>query len=922
VAVELQRESPPTAALVGREAELRGLRELLTGSSPAAGILLEGEAGIGKTALWLAGIAEAEERGLRVLTARPVASETGLSHAALGDLLASVVDEVGQGIPAPQRHALDVALLRAAPGSGPVDPRAVGAATLAVLRTSAGDAALVLAIDDVQWLDPASAGALAFALRRLGDEPVVLLATRRAAPGAEPFDLGLADERITRIGVGPLGPDALHRILQTRLGGGVSWPALARLAEISGGNPYYVLELARAALRHAGSEPVTPDLPLPEGIYAVLQDRLRALPGATTDALGTVAAMGHPTIAAATAVVDPGALDAAFVAEVVHEEAETIRFDHPLLAEAAYRQLPPSRRRAVHGRLAEVATDAEERARHLAAASTASDALVAADIAAGAEAAAARGAPATAAELLEASARAEPDPDRAARRRIDAVRHHVAAGDGRRAIALSHALVEELPPGPLRSRALVACTEQEGRLDEMLEFARQAVEEAGEDTEALIEALLAESLGLALGARYDVALARLMRANEECGPCTDRTLRIKVVGARARLSHLRGEVGAMELLREAAELEGDDLIPSAYWGPGMLLGRALMFSDQLEAARPLLEERHRRAAEAGDDESRSGLCLHLAQLEIREGRFDAALRYAEEGLAIQEASYGDVAQGSLVYVRALVAAHVGDVERARELGERGLAQCEAQGEVAFATMNRNTLGFLELSLGDNAAAVERLSPAAELFLSSQAVDPGLPHVIDMPDAVEALIGVGRLEDAEEVLVAWEEAGERLDRLRVRATAARCRALLAAAGADLDSALGHAEAALELHRNLPVPLERARTLIVLGQVQRRLKQRAAARASLEEALAILNGIGARLWAERARSELARISGRAPVGGLTPTESRVADLVADGLSNKQVAAELFVSVRTVEANLTRVYAKLGIHSRTELASRRGR
>jgi DNA-binding CsgD family transcriptional regulator len=192
----------------------------------------------------------------------------------------------------------------------------------------------------------------------------------------------------------------------------------------------------------------------------------------------------------------------------------------------------------------------------------------------------------------------------------------------------------------------------------------------------------------------------------------------------------------------------------------------------------------------------------------------------------------------------------------------------------------------------------------------------------MPDAVEALTGVGRLEDAEEVLVAWEEAGERLDRLRVRATAARCRALLAAAGADLDSALGHAEAALELHRNLPVPLERARTLIVLGQVQRRLKQRAAARASLEEALAILNGIGARLWAERARSELARISGRAPVGGLTPTESRVADLVADGLSNKQVAAELFVSVRTVEANLTRVYAKLGIHSRTELASRRGR
>ncbi len=155
---------------------------------------------------------------------------------------------------------------------------------------------------------------------------------------------------------------------------------------------------------------------------------------------------------------------------------------------------------------------------------------------------------------------------------------------------------------------------------------------------------------------------------------------------------------------------------------------------------------------------------------------------------------------------------------------------------------------------------------------------------------------------------------------MRATAARCRALLAAARADLDSALAHAEAALELHRDLPVPFERARTLIVLGSIQRRLKQKAAARGSLEEALTILDGIGARLWAERARAELARISGRAPTGGLTPTEERVADLVAEGLSNKQVAAELFVSVRTVEANLTRVYAKLGIRSRTELAATR--
>jgi DNA-binding CsgD family transcriptional regulator len=275
-----------------------------------------------------------------------------------------------------------------------------------------------------------------------------------------------------------------------------------------------------------------------------------------------------------------------------------------------------------------------------------------------------------------------------------------------------------------------------------------------------------------------------------------------------------------------------------------------------------------------------------------------------------------------VYVRALAAALMGDSERARELGEQGLAQCEAQGELVFAAINRATLGFLELSLGDNAAAVERLWPVAQRFLAAPAVDPGLPHILFMPDAVEALIGVGRLEDATEVLVAWEEAGERLGRLRVRATAARCRALLAGARAKLDSALRHAEVALEHHRELPVPLERARTLIVLGSIQRRLKQKAAARASLDEALAILETIGAPLWAERARAELARIGGRVRSSGLTPTEARVAELVADGRSNKQVADALFVSVRTVEANLTRIYAKLGIHSRTELASRRGR
>jgi DNA-binding CsgD family transcriptional regulator len=913
--------APAEAALVGREAELQALRDALTSPLAARAIVLEGEPGIGKTALWLAGLAEAEERELRVLTARPLESETGLSHVALGDLIGPVFDERGEGMPPPQRHALEVALLRAAAGDEPVDPGAVGAGTLTLLQAAARERPLLVAVDDVQWLDPASAGALSFAFRRLRVEQVVLLATMRAEAGAG-FDLGIPDDRLVRVGVGPLAPDALQLMLQRRLGDGVSWAALGRLAEISDGNAYYALELGRAALRQSEEGVVTAELPLPEGVHAVLRDRLRALPPETAAALGTLAAMGHTTIAAAAAVMDTRTLDTAFTAEVVHEDGETIRFEHPLLAEAAYRLLPPSRRREVHTRLAEIGNDPEERARHLAAATVAPDPRVAAEIEAGAKAAAARGAPAAAAELLEASARVETEPELAAQRRIDAVRHLAAAGDGRRATALARDLVDELPRGPLRSRALVALTDQHGPVPELADFARQAVDDAGDDLEALVDALLSEGLMLSLTDRYDEAYERLTRANDLCPPGTDRTLRVKAMSAHAKIAHLRGDDGAMELLREAAELEGDDLIPDAYWGPGMMLGRALMWSDRLDAARPLLEGRHRRAIEVGDDVSRAGLCLHLAELEVRAGRLDDAQRYAEEGLAIQEAAYGELAQGSLTYIRALVAAHKGEVELARELGERGLAQCEAQGDDVFAAMHHTTLGFLELSLGDNAAAVERLWGVAERFRSDPAIDPGLPHIICVPDAVEALTGIGRLDDAEELLTAWEQAGDRFERPRVRATAARCRALLAAARADVEAARAHAESALDHHRDLPVPFERARTLIALGGIQRRLKQKAAARASLAEALEILDAMGARPWAERARAELARIGGRTRSGGLTPTEERVAGLVAEGRSNKEVAEALFVSVRTVEANLTRIYSKLGIRSRTELASRRSR
>jgi DNA-binding CsgD family transcriptional regulator len=912
--VAIDEAAPAAAELVGRDSELSAIAEALTGPAPLA-VTLEGEAGIGKTALWHAGISVAEGAGRRVVVARPGEAETTLAHAALGDLLGPLAgEEAMRELPSPQRRALDVALLRRDPGDAPLDARAVGAATAAVLGSAARGQPLLLAVDDVQWLDPASAAALRFAVRRLDGAPVKLFATERTAPGGQRSDLGFRGEQVLRLPVTALDPGSLQALIRGQLGTVLPVPALRRIAELSGGNPYYALGLARAAARRSGGSADVPEIP--DDIGAVLRDRLEALPAPTREALGAVAALGSATVAAVAQAVERRDLDPAFAAGVLHEDGDAIRFEHPLLAETAYGMVPPSRRRETHLRLAGIARDPEERARHLAAATTEPDAAVAAAIAEGGGFAAARGAPAAAAGLLEVAARVEPDPEIGARRLLEAGNYFIAAGDGRKAIELGQTLVDRLAPGPLRARALIFLADQEGPMDVSLEQSRQALEEAGDDVETRIDALLTQAMVLSIQLRLKEAFEHARRALDLCGPEASRELRVRTM---TRYCELAAEVGGsqIEMLREAAELEGDDLMPDAYWGAHGVLGRVLMFEDDLDGARPLLEERYERAALAGDDESRAGLCFHLAELECRAGRFEAARLYADEGLAIEEASYDELAQGMGMYVRSLVATYQGDVELARSMGERGLAQGEAQSDALFALMNRGALGFLELSLGDYAAAHRRLSAVTEEIDRLGIHDVAVPHTAWYGDAFDAEIGVGNLDEAERLIGIWE--GMRADWPRVPAITARARAQVAAARGELDAALEHAERALANHEGVPLPFERARTLIVLGTIQRRAKHKAAARAALEEAVAALEGMGVPLWAERARAELGRIGGRSRAGGLTPTEQRVADLVAEGMSNKQVAEALFVSVRTVEANLTRVYAKLGVRSRTELASR---
>ena len=381
--------------LVGRDEELAAVVAFLesTASLPGA-LLLEGEAGIGKTTLLRAGIMAASQSGFCVVSTRPVEAESSLSFVALGDLLEEQLGKVEDALPDPQRQALRVALLLSEPEGRPPDQRAVGIGVLSTLRALAGAAPLLVAIDDLQWLDRGSATVLQFALRRLDDEPIALLAACRSGQEQIPLELEATfPERVHRVRVGPLSLGALTRLLRDRLDTTFARPTLRRIHESSGGNPFFALELARALERHG--RPLDPGepLPVPARVHELARGRLASLPAETRAALQAAAALSQPTVALVSAVArgDRNVLEPAIRAQIVALDGDRIRFTHPLLSAAAYEDADS--REELHARLAEVVVDPEERAHHLAHAAPGPDSSVAAALEEAARGAAARGPP-------------------------------------------------------------------------------------------------------------------------------------------------------------------------------------------------------------------------------------------------------------------------------------------------------------------------------------------------------------------------------------------------------------------------------------------------------------------------------------------------------------------------------------------------
>jgi DNA-binding CsgD family transcriptional regulator len=909
--------------VVGREQELETVGAFAVDEGSMA-LVIEGEAGIGKTTLLREVVAAASGAGASVLMAWPAPAEAELAFAGLGDLLADALDEVVPELPEPQAKALEIALLRRQAGGRPVDAHTVSAGVLSALRKLAERNPVVVAVDDVQWLDRGTAAALAFAFRRLSGGRVRLVASLRVEHASVRPELieSLPPERVVRLPIGSLGAGALHRVVRFHTGRALPRPVLQRIHELTGGNPFYALQLARSLAEHEPSA----SLQMPASLEALTQERLARLQRPVRRLLEPAALLRDPTVGMLEALsTEPNRvgerLDRAVAAGVIEISADSVRFVHPLLAEGMAAMIGPRRGRELHADLARLVEEPEQRARHLAQASSRPSAAVADEIEAGARAAAARGASASAAELLEMAATLTPPDHEGDRRRrtIEAARAYKPAGLPGRGRELLESALGELPSGVQRADALLALARLS---NDDFEAADRALEQALADARGDDERLSVIHAERAYGSSSHVGHEAALRHAELAVAAATRSGEPRVlIPALSFIAALeiwsgRADQGSLD---QALELQRRERLPLAYTdSPNLVLGVRRMCADRLDEARELFEAEAAAAETLGDDYTYSSLLVYLTELECRAANFQAAAAHASECWARSEQRGERYQGGAALWAKALADAHLGRVEEARAAAERGTALSTEIGEEVYRVLNRFALGFLELSLGDaaRADAVLRLLPLRLVDLGWD--EPSLFPV--WPNAIEALIGVGEHDVAARYLGLYRERAVRCDCPWALATAARCQGRLLLAEGDTDGALAAFDEALHEHRRTPGAFERCRTLLALGSGQRRARRLRAARETLHAALTGFEELGAPLWAGQTRAELGRIGGRTSSRDeLTPAEQRVATLVAEGRTNKEVAAALVVSVHTVEAALTQVYRKLDVRSRTELARR---
>lgn len=904
--------------MFGRELEREASERFLDSvAQHAAALVFEGEPGIGKTTVWRETAERAGERGYRVLSCRPAQAEAKLSYAGLTDLLVGVAsDEVLERLPVPQRHALEVALLESAPGAKPSEPRVVYAAFSSVLFGLADVEPLVVAVDDVQWLDRPSQAALEFVLRRPGARRLGFLISERIGEGAiVPAGLAraLVEGDSERVALGPLSVGALHAVISSSLGQAPPRPVLIRVASASRGNPFYALEIARELSAH-GDLSAGEALPIPNDLSELVAGRIRRLPRRTQEALLSAAALAYPTVE----LLDRAALERAERAELVHVKGDGVSFAHPLFASAVYGSATAERRRHLHRRLAGLVADAEERARHLALGAEGPNEKIALALEAAAGQARSRGTPEGAAELMELAIRLTPHDygDRRAARAIEAAEHHFHAGDLGRARSLAEGILARAPEGAIRGHALRVLGEvryHEDSFAEAVPLFEEAVTLLGEDPRgvdlhvnlAYAYVNLGDFASAAQHGRFGI---------EQASRAGDDGLYAVALAVSAIVGFYAGERLDRVAIERALSLEDPDRQIVMPMRPSLIAGIVLHICDELERSEELLTELRQRTLDRGEDSDLPLLAAQLGIVTRRRGKPHEALPYLEEGYEVARMVGSATGQVIVLAERCHARATIGDVQGARaDADEARRLAVESEYWFGHAWAGWG-LASLELSLGNPTAASELLEPVAVLAEQRGACDPIAATFL--PETIEAVLGVGELERAETLIGILEQHGEMHERHSAVAAAARCRALVFAARGDLSRAQEEVERARSL---VPaqLPLEVGRTLLARGQIERRARRKRAARESFEHALATFETVGASLWAERARAELERTGIRhAGSNELTPSERRVAELAGQGLTNKRIAEAVFLSPKTIEANLARVYRKLGIRTRAEL------
>lgn len=900
---------------VGRRTELEVAVSMLRRATDRERVVeIVGDAGIGKSAL----VDEIVRHMQPTIVARAAlsAAESNLSWAGLSLLLSAMPATAWSALPAHHVAALERAIGR---GDGDAtEPSTVAFAFDAIVEAACAVQPLLIVVDDLHWLDHPTAGALAYTLRRRTHSPLAVLVGHRPEP--LPLDLArvVPAETLTVLDLAGLTSADLGEVLTAACGVTLPRPSLLRLHEHTGGSPLYAIELGR---RLADGHQVADTL-APSSLAAAISQRVAELPASVREVLAA-AAVGTPAKPAEiAAVLDRSATADLLLAEqasLLRMEGAQVVFSHPLYRASVLAAMGDLERRGLHARFADTVQEAERQALHLADSVDEPDSVAAAALTHAAEHARSRGAWEVGAIRLVRAVQLTPDGDEERWPRTHAAALAlVETGDPAGALPWSQWLWDHRASDPDRIAAA-------GRLLSINQAHLGHMADASATMTAAIEALAAhpaKQLALYPNLVRSYIFQSLAKAGEASAAHAalaaqhgDEDAIATSEALSAHLALFAGEPTDLErLLRLAAECD-----PMTQPHQATSLSEQLCIHDLFEEAERLERTVMEMHATEG---SLSGVALSLltlAQVWMRDGNWEAAIKALTDAIDYNHGSGpGDECPDELADL-AMLCAWRGEFDAA----DRCLAQ-HASGSVAPTILRRHLRAVAE---GTVALAARRHQDAARAFAEAErcANELGVVDERATPfraDFVEALVGSGELAEAERVTQQLAAMAARVNEPRPAASAAYSAGLLHAATGNLDEATAAFDEAARQWSLVRVPFQRARTLLAAGACDRRTGQRTRARQRLEEALAEFTWLGATPWMERTREELARLGQRGERDELTATEQQVATLVADGRTNAEVANTLFMSPKTVEHHLTRIFRKLGLRSRTELAAHLGR